>query len=105
MYIIIIIIIITIIIRTRKFLMIVRLRGHGKNVNTVGCVLISKLALLGIGILCGTNPSLLEDYGNLTLLIQVEESAVAKITHMGVEARAAACFEGVLRVGTWNRRM
>ena len=97
--------IIIIIIRTRKFLIIVRLRGPGKSVNTVGCVLISKLALLGIGILCSTNPSLLEDYGNLTLSVQVEEPAVSKIAHMGVEARAAACFEGVLGVGTWNRRM
>ena len=85
--------------------MIERLRGPGKNEKTVGCVLNCKLVLLGISILCSTNPSLLEDYGNLTLLIQVEESAAAKSAHVEVEARAAACFDGVLGVGTWNRRM
>ena len=38
----------------------------------------------------------MEDYGNHTLLIQVEGSAAAKSAHIEVEARSAACFDSVL---------
>ena len=42
----------------------------------------------------------MEDYGNHTLLIQVEVSAATKSAHMEVEARSAACVDSVL--GGWH---